>query len=139
MLSIFNNLKIAQRLALAASTFAVPLVYLLWALVSEQNIAIDFADQEVKGTFYLHAIAEVQSAAAVNALGGARHAPLADHVPRAAACTQNATTHIQGVRDAASTASAGAVDVLGAAGVVAAQSDGIIAVVSDFVAGLQAA
>ncbi len=47
----------------------MPTAYLIWALVSEQNIAVDFATQEVSGTAYLHAIADVQSTAAMQAIG----------------------------------------------------------------------
>ncbi|MBW4024071.1 MAG: HAMP domain-containing protein [Proteobacteria bacterium] len=63
------SLRIASKLSLALLAFALPLAFTLFAIVSEQNIAIHFARQEVTGTRDLGAIAPVQARFAGAALG----------------------------------------------------------------------
>lgn len=70
------TLKVAHKLALAAGAFAIPVAFILWALVGEQNIAIRFAAQEVTGARYLADLAAVQGDAAALSLAGATAAPL---------------------------------------------------------------
>jgi methyl-accepting chemotaxis protein len=71
----FTNLRIAQRLALAAGSFIVPVAFVLWALVSQQNVAIDFTTQEVAGAGYLGEVLDVQAQAAAAALDTAAAPP----------------------------------------------------------------
>ena len=63
-------LRIAHKLGLAALGFVLPVAYLLWALVAQQNIAIDFSDKERVGTLYLRGLWPVQQALAEAALRG---------------------------------------------------------------------
>ena len=69
MRSAVQNLKIAHRLALAACSFAIPVAFILWALVSEQDIAIAFAAKESAGAAYLGDLAAIQAREAEAALG----------------------------------------------------------------------
>ncbi len=62
------NLKIAHKLGLSACAFAVPVAFILWALVTEQNLAIRFASQEVLGARYLAGMAPLQGRLAAVAL-----------------------------------------------------------------------
>ena len=75
MLRLFANLKVARKLGLAAATFAVPVVYILWGLISEQGIAVRFAAREVIGAEFLAGMVPVQQEAATLALAGAAGAP----------------------------------------------------------------
>lgn len=54
------SLKLSSKLAGAFSFFLVPLAYLIFALVSEQQIAISFAEKELSGNRYIAAIRTVQ-------------------------------------------------------------------------------
>ena len=62
--------RIAHKLGLAALGFVIPVAYLLWALVAQQNIAIDFSDKERVGTLYLRGLWPVQRELAQAALQG---------------------------------------------------------------------
>lgn len=64
------RLQISHKLMLALLGFALPLVFTLTAIVSEANIAIDFASKEVIGAMDLGVIAPVQGALARAALHG---------------------------------------------------------------------
>ena len=64
------NLRIAHKLGLSACAFAVPVAFILWALVTEQNVAIRFASQEVLGARYLAGMAPLQGKLAAVALDG---------------------------------------------------------------------
>jgi PAS domain S-box-containing protein len=55
-----GRLKIAHKLALASLLFLVPIAYLVWALVSEQSLAIDFGRKEVEGAVYLRTLKTIQ-------------------------------------------------------------------------------
>jgi methyl-accepting chemotaxis protein len=54
------KLNIGRRLFLAYTLFFLPVAYLLYSLVVQQNIAIDFAVKERRGNDYLTALREVQ-------------------------------------------------------------------------------
>ncbi len=64
------NLRITHKLGLSACAFAVPVAFILWALVTEQNVAIRFASQEVLGAGYLAGMAPLQGKLAAAALDG---------------------------------------------------------------------
>ena len=64
------DLRIAHKLGLAALGFVLPVAYLLWALVAQQNIAIDFSVKERVGTLYLRGLWPVQRELALAALHG---------------------------------------------------------------------
>jgi methyl-accepting chemotaxis protein len=64
--------RIAHKLGLAALGFVIPVAYLLWALVAQQNIAIDFSAKERVGTLYLRGLWPVQRELAQAALQGAK-------------------------------------------------------------------
>jgi methyl-accepting chemotaxis protein len=51
-----TKLTIARKLALASLLFLLPVVYVIWTLVAQQNIAIDFGLKEREGTFYLRGL-----------------------------------------------------------------------------------
>jgi methyl-accepting chemotaxis protein len=57
-----RKLTIAHKLGLASLLFLIPIAYLLWALIAQQNIAIDFAAKERVGTFYLRGLAQIHLA-----------------------------------------------------------------------------
>ena len=54
-----NKLKINHKLGLAALFFIVPVLYLLYALVSLQNVSINFAQLEAQGVQYLRQVQSV--------------------------------------------------------------------------------
>ncbi|MBF0537257.1 MAG: hypothetical protein HQL03_03285 [Nitrospirae bacterium] len=53
MMSLFGRFKLWQRFALICILFTIPIIILLYLLVSEKNIAINFASKELDGTQYL--------------------------------------------------------------------------------------
>lgn len=57
--TLLQRLTIAHKLGLASLLFLVPVGYLLWALIAQQNIAIDFSDKERIGTLYLRGLAKL--------------------------------------------------------------------------------
>ncbi len=56
---IFSNWGVAQKLWTIAAALSVPVVILLYLLIAEQNIRIDFANQEQMGLEYLSPATEV--------------------------------------------------------------------------------
>ncbi len=50
------KLTLARKLALASLLFLFPIVYVVWTLAAQQNIAIDFGLKERAGTFYLRGL-----------------------------------------------------------------------------------
>ena len=79
MRGLFRRLKVAHKLGVVVCTFAVPVTFILWSLISEQRIAIRFAAQEVAGARYLNDLVAVQAEAASHAFEGtAGAASLAD-------------------------------------------------------------
>ncbi|HEX9447879.1 MAG TPA: HAMP domain-containing methyl-accepting chemotaxis protein [Dongiaceae bacterium] len=67
---MLTRLKIAHKLGLASLLFLIPVGYLLWALISQQNIAIDFAAKERVGSLYLRGLAQLHMALTQPALTG---------------------------------------------------------------------
>lgn len=61
-----KQFSIAYRLGMASLVFAVPVAYIVWALIAQQNIAIDFGSKEAAGTFYLRGLDEIQGALALS-------------------------------------------------------------------------
>ena len=57
-----NKLTIGRKLALIGGMFALPLVFLLYSVVAEKNIAIDFARKEISGNHFLTALTTAQMA-----------------------------------------------------------------------------
>jgi signal transduction histidine kinase len=53
---MFNQLTIRERLMVLSAAFLIPVVALLYFLVDEQNLAIDFARKELAGIEYLRAM-----------------------------------------------------------------------------------
>jgi len=69
-----TKLTIAHKLGLASLLFLIPIGYLLWALIAQQNIAIDFAAKENLGTYYLRGLAQIHlslTGQAINSQQGA--------------------------------------------------------------------
>ena len=64
-----RNLRIGNKLAIALLAFGFPLAFALFAIVSDQNIAILFAQKEVIGAVDLAAIAPAQGQFEMAALG----------------------------------------------------------------------
>ncbi|MCI4625157.1 MAG: methyl-accepting chemotaxis protein [Candidatus Magnetoovum sp. WYHC-5] len=58
-MNIINNLKIWQKLSAICLLFVVPILILLYLLVSEKNIAIKFTQKELIGTNYLRPLNEL--------------------------------------------------------------------------------
>lgn len=53
------KLKDRQKLAIVALALGLPILFLLYLLISEKNIAIDFARRELMGTAYLQPLREL--------------------------------------------------------------------------------
>jgi HAMP domain-containing protein len=53
---MFRNLKIGRKLVLLGIVFSVPVAVLLFLLIKEQNIAIDFGKNERRGVEYINPI-----------------------------------------------------------------------------------
>ena len=56
---MFKKLKLVQRLGLLATLFAFPVVFVLWSLIAQKNVEIDFIGKEVTGASYLKAVSPV--------------------------------------------------------------------------------
>src|SRR5438477_11183574 len=57
-----SRLTIGHKLALIGAIFALPLAFLLYSLVAEKNIAIDFARKEIAGNRLLSDLTAAQRA-----------------------------------------------------------------------------
>jgi PAS domain S-box-containing protein len=57
-----SRLTIGRKLALIGAIFALPLAFLLYSLVAEKNIAIDFARKEIAGNHLLSDLTAAQMA-----------------------------------------------------------------------------
>ncbi|MEE3625139.1 methyl-accepting chemotaxis protein [Nitrospirillum sp. BR 11752] len=68
---MLRSLKIAHKLGLAVLLFLIPVGYLLYALIAQQQIAIDFAQKELAGTAYLRGLQTIQARLAAAETGGA--------------------------------------------------------------------
>jgi methyl-accepting chemotaxis protein len=53
---MFRNLKIGRKLILLGIVFSVPVAVLLFLLIKEQNIAIDFGENERRGVQYINPV-----------------------------------------------------------------------------------
>ena len=53
---MFRNLKIGRKLVLLGIVFSVPVGVLLFLLIKEQNIAIDFGENERRGVEYINPV-----------------------------------------------------------------------------------
>ncbi|HEU0068669.1 MAG TPA: HAMP domain-containing protein [Nitrospiraceae bacterium] len=53
---MFRNLKIGRKLILLGMVFSVPVAVLLFLLIKEQNIAIDFGENERRGVEYINPV-----------------------------------------------------------------------------------
>ena len=53
---MFRNLKVARKLVLLGIVFSLPVAVLLFLLIKEQNIAIEFSSQERKGVEYINPV-----------------------------------------------------------------------------------
>ncbi|MDY0883194.1 methyl-accepting chemotaxis protein [Dongia soli] len=69
---MLQRLKIAHKLGLASLLFLVPVGYLLWALIAQQNLAIDFSNKERIGTLYLHGLAKLHYSLTAAAVAGGK-------------------------------------------------------------------
>jgi HAMP domain-containing protein len=56
---MFRNLKVARKLILLAIVFSVPVTALLFLLVKEQNISIDFGQNERRGVEYIKPVRQL--------------------------------------------------------------------------------
>ena len=56
---MFRNLKIGRKLVLLGIVFSVPVVVLLFLLIKEQNIAIDFGQNERTGVEYIKPVRQL--------------------------------------------------------------------------------
>ncbi len=93
---MFQSLRIAHKLGLPVLLFLFPIGYLLYALIAQQQIAIDFAHKEVAGTEYLSGLQHVHMALGRAATGG----PAADGAELAAAVTKLEAQHGDGMESA---------------------------------------
>src|SRR5215813_3151746 len=57
-----SKLTIGRKLALIGALFVLPLGFLLYSVVAEKNIAIDFATKEISGNHFLSALTTAQMA-----------------------------------------------------------------------------
>jgi methyl-accepting chemotaxis protein len=74
---MLRRLTIAHKLGLASLLFLIPVGYLLWALIAQQNIAIDFAAKERVGTLYLRGLAQIHLALTSQAITTQQSSPAA--------------------------------------------------------------
>lgn len=77
-----TKLTIAHKLGLASLLFLVPIAYLLWALIAQQDIAIDFATKENVGNDYLRGLARIHLALTGQAIDS--HQTMPTDLPRIA-------------------------------------------------------
>ena len=70
MVSIGVRLRVVHKLGLSACAFAVPIAFILWALVAEQNVAVRFAAKEIIGARYLGGVASLQGKLALATVDG---------------------------------------------------------------------
>jgi methyl-accepting chemotaxis protein len=63
MIQLLNNLKTGHKLLVAYGLFLLPIVFLLYVVVTQGLVGIHFAQKEVMGVRYLAVLREVQDAA----------------------------------------------------------------------------
>jgi hypothetical protein len=77
----FHELKITNKLGVVTCTFVLSVTFAIWSLISEQQIAIQFAAQRVADVCDLDGLIVVQAGAASQSLSGLRDGTnLADRV-----------------------------------------------------------
>ncbi len=59
MKQFINNLKVSRKLTVISIAFITPILVLLWFLISEQNIRIDFGQKEICGNMYLRPLKKI--------------------------------------------------------------------------------
>lgn len=67
-MTLNRNLGISAKLSLLSLTFVLPVAYLVWLLIAQQQIAIGFAAKEVDGAQALGMLVAAQSEADQDAL-----------------------------------------------------------------------
>ncbi|MBA3712711.1 MAG: HAMP domain-containing protein [Pyrinomonadaceae bacterium] len=80
---MIRNLKIWQKLALLAFAFSIPIAVLLYLLVAEKNIAINFAEKEKMGTVYHRPLRKLLEAVPQHARAAAGSEGASDSASRA--------------------------------------------------------
>ena len=71
---LLNRLSIARKMLLAFFIFTLPIILLLYLLISEKLIAIDFARKEIRGAKAVHLAEDAMLAVVRLRLGGERSA-----------------------------------------------------------------
>jgi PAS domain S-box-containing protein len=100
-----SRLTIGRKLALIGAMFAVPLTFLVYSLVAEKNIAIEFARAEISGNHFLSALTTTQmalqrsTAARLDEITEITGVSAAGSAP--AGADQNAAAAIEGITSAA--------------------------------------
>lgn len=61
-MNLFNNLTIGRKLVLIGAMLGLPLLFLLYSVVAEKSIAIDFAKRELAGNQFLTVLSGAQIA-----------------------------------------------------------------------------
>ncbi len=61
IISLLNRLKYPQKFAAISLLFIIPLFVVMYFLVAEQNVRINFAAKEIQGTIYLRTVRELLS------------------------------------------------------------------------------
>ena len=56
---MFRNLTVARKLIVLGIVFSLPIAVLLYLLIKEQNIAIEFGQQERKGVEYIKPVRQL--------------------------------------------------------------------------------
>ncbi|MFH1197643.1 MAG: methyl-accepting chemotaxis protein [bacterium] len=59
MKKLISNLKVSRKLYLISAAFILPVLFLLYALTTEQNIRIDFGQKELYGDQYLRPLRQL--------------------------------------------------------------------------------
>lgn len=59
MKQFINNLTVSRKLTVISIAFITPILVLLWFLISEQNIRIDFGQKEICGNMYLRPLKKI--------------------------------------------------------------------------------
>lgn len=59
MKNVFNKIKIWHKILITGIIFLIPTIILVYLLIREKNIAIDFAVKEISGTAYIKPLAKL--------------------------------------------------------------------------------
>jgi methyl-accepting chemotaxis protein len=66
---MFSRFRIAQKLAIVGMLFLLPVAFLLWEAVTQQQVEIRFTTQEIAGAKYLAGLAPIQAQLETTMLG----------------------------------------------------------------------